>query len=145
MAVKITYFKKEDFLQQGEFNQFASECKINNLAFRKGDTLKNHEIKQVLDICNKYNGFDINTLIVKGEDDLTIWIEEKSQRTASQDSDNSSEIAAPPSAAQQPLPTKTVTKRYRGQVYEETVVDWAAVQQLNQQKPRRKYRGQYID
>ena len=143
MPGKIIYFKTEEFNQRGEFNQFASECKINNLMFRKGDAFKHHEIKRVLDTCNKYNGFDVNTLIVKGEDDLTIWIEEKSKRLAFEDSDN--KIAAQPETNPQSLPTKTVTKRYRGQVYEETVVDWAAVQQLNQQKPRRKYRGQYID
>ncbi|MEO1673086.1 MAG: hypothetical protein AAFR77_20300 [Cyanobacteria bacterium J06631_2] len=44
------------------------------------------------------------------------------------------------------MPTKVVTKRYRGQVYEETVVDWAAVKQMpTMDKSRRKYRGNYID
>ena len=44
-----------------------------------------------------------------------------------------------------PLPTKTVVKKYRGQEYQETIVDWTALQQIDRQKPRRKYRGQYID
>ena len=93
--------------------------------------------------CNIY----FNTLIIRGEDDLTIWIEDKSQRSSSQDNNDNSVIANPPktTTTQQSLPTKTVARRYRGQVYEETVVDWEAVQQLDQQKPRRKYRGQYID
>lgn len=145
MAGKITYFKTEEFDQRGEFNQHSSECKINNLFFRKGNTLGHHEIKQVLDTCNKYNNFDINTLIVKGENDLTIWIEEKSKRSAAQDSQDHP-AASQPQANRQSAPTKTVTKRYRGQVYEEEVVDWAAMQQMNQpDKARRKYRGQYID
>ncbi len=142
MAGKITYFNTEEFNQQGVFNHLGSECKINDLVFRKGSTLAHLEIKQVLDTCNKYSNFDINTLIVKSEDDLTIWIEEKSQRPISQDN----QVTPPPQTNQQSMPTKTVTKRYRGQVYEETVVDWAAIQQTNQQgKPRRKYRGQYVD
>ena len=145
MAGKITYFKTEEFNQLGVFNQLGSECTINDLVFRKGATLAHLEIQQVLDTCNKYSNFGINTLIVKSEDDLTIWIEEKSQRPIFQDNQNH-QVASPPQANQQSIPTKTVTRRYRGQVYEETVIDWAAIQQMNQQgKPRRKYRGQYID
>lgn len=145
MAGKITYFETEEFNQLGVFNQLGSECKINDLVFRKGATLAHLEIKQVLDTCNRYNNFDINTLIVKSEDDLTIWVEEKSQRPISQDNQNH-QVASPLQANQQSRPKKTVTRRYRGQVYEETVVDLAAIQQMNQQdKPRRKYRGQYVD
>ena len=146
MAGKITYFKTEDFKHRGVFNQFYSECKLDNLVFVKGDTLKHSEIRQVLDTCNKYNSFDINTLIVKGEDDLTIWIEQKSQRqnTSNQASEQNKTSQVPQTTT--PLPTKTVTKRYRGQVYEETVVDWAAVQQIKPNNTtRRKYRGNYID
>lgn len=140
MAGKITYFKTEDFEQRGEFNQSHSECKLNDLVFIKGETLKHDEIKQVLDTCNKYTGFDINTLIIKGEEDLTIWIEQKAQ---SQGVKNQSIQRSP---SPQAMPTKVVTKRYRGQVYEETVIDWAAVQQMSAvEKPRRKYRGNYID
>lgn len=138
MVNKITYFKIEDFYQTADFRHQGSECKINDLVFRKGNTFGHHEIKQVLDICNKYQNFDTNTLIIKGEQELTIWIEDKSQQPNTQ--------AIETNSTPQSLPTKTVTKRYRGQVYEEEVVDWAAVQQANQQnKPRRKYRGQYID
>ena len=147
MAGKIIYFKTEDFNHRGTFNQFYSECKLDDLVFRKSDTLNHHEIKQVLDICNKYNSFNINTLIVKGEEDLTIWIEQKSQRSVPPErTNNIKETPQAATAAQQPLPTKVVTKRYRGQVYEETVVDWAAVQQMKQKNTaRRKYRGNYID
>ena len=55
------------------------------------------------------------------------------------------QVATQPAEDKQSLPTKTITKRYRGQEYEEVVIDWAAVQQNQQNKPRRKYRGQYID
>lgn len=144
MSGKITYFQTEEFYQRGIFSRHQTECKIDELVFTKGDTLKHHEIKQILDTCNKYNKFDINTLIIKGENDLTVWIEDKAQRPDSYDLENN-QVATQPVENKQSLPTKTVTKRYRGQVYEEVVVDWAAVQQNQQSKPRRKYRGQYLD
>ena len=146
MVSKITYLKTEDFNHRGVFNRFHSECKLDDLVFRKGNTLKHHEIKQVLDTCNKYNSFNINTLIVKGEENLTIWIEQKSQRSIAPERTNKLEETPQAAAAAQALPTKVVTKRYRGQVYEETVVDWAAVQQMkHKDTARRKYRGNYID
>ncbi|MEL6437735.1 MAG: hypothetical protein AAFQ80_00565 [Cyanobacteria bacterium J06621_8] len=138
MVEKITYLKVEEFNHQGEFNHHGSECRINSLVFRKGNTMGHHEIKQVLDICNKYQNFDTHTLIIRGEKELTVWIEDKAQRPVTQ--------AATDISASQSFSTKTVTRRYRGQVYEETVVDYAALQQNNQEnKPRRKYRGKYID
>lgn len=156
MTGKITYFKAEDFNRRGAFNQFYSECQLDNTAFRKGDVLKHEEIQLVLDTCKKYNNFGTNTLIVKDETTLTIWIEQISQRPASSDSNPIPSPAASnsDSSPQPSLPTKTVTKRYRGQVYEETVVDWAAVAmqkqgintgKINTGKQRRKYRGNYID
>ena len=145
MAAKITYFKAEDFNKRGTFNQFYSECRLDDLSFRRGDTLKHHEIKQVLDTCNKYNNFNINTLIVREKENLTIWIEQKSQPQATPD--KASNLNKTQTASmQQPLPTKVVTKKYRGRVYEETVVDWAAVQQIQKKDTvRRKYRGNYVD
>ena len=147
MPGKTTYLTISDFTERGVIGSSGLEYNINNFSFRKGDSLGHHQIKEMLDTCKKYHNIDINTLIVKDEKNLTLWIEEKSKRAASQPikSSNDEELAVETPANNQ-LPTKTVTKRYRGQVYEETVVDWAAVQQLNQQeKPRRKYRGQYID
>ncbi|MEM8675594.1 MAG: hypothetical protein AAGF83_17230 [Cyanobacteria bacterium P01_G01_bin.67] len=141
MAAKITYLVIEDFNQRVDFTHHSSECKINALVFRKGNTFFLQEIKQVLDTCNKYTSFDINTLIVKGESDLTIWIEEKSQRPNTQNT----LATATTQPNSQSLPTKTVTKRYRGQVYEEKIVDCLAIQQNQPDRSRRKYRGRYID
>ena len=62
MAGKIIYFKAEDFNHRGTFNQFYSECKLDDLVFRKSDTLNHHEIKQVLDICNKYNSRSVQKI-----------------------------------------------------------------------------------
>lgn len=150
MTGKTTYLTTEEFNDQALLNQIDSECTLNNLIFKKGDILEHHRIKEVLDICNKYNNFNINTLIVNSQEILTIWIEEKSQASPDQaiktqvDQDSQEKIASLPT--NQSIPTKKVTKRYRGQVYEEEVVDWGAMQQMNQQnKSRRKYRGQYID
>ena len=150
MPGKTTYLTTKDFKEKGTLANSGFECTINNSFFRKGDSLNGHQIKEVLDICSKYHTFNINTLIVKDEELLTIWIEEKSETSngeASESLQNKSEQSQIDNSSDRTsLPTKTVTKRYRGQVYEETVVDWTAVQQLKQQnKPPRKYRGQYID
>ncbi len=148
MASKITYIKTEDFETRRVLGSSSSECTLNNLLFRKSDAFDHHQIKEVLDICNKYNGFNINTLVVKSQDILTIWIEEKSKNTQSLESPENKhqEANRQIQSVNQPLPTKKVTKKYRGQEYEEEVVDWAAVQEMSQQnKPPQKYRGQYID
>ncbi len=150
MAGKTTYLTIEEFNNQAVLNQLDSKCTINNSIFKKGDVLQHQEIKEVLDICNNYNDFNINTLIVNSQETLTIWIEEKSQVSPVQaieiqkNKDNQEKIESWPT--NQSVPTKKVIKRYRGQVYEEEVADWSAMQQMNQQnKPRRKYRGHYID
>lgn len=147
MAGKITYFTVEDFASKGVFSDSGLKCTVNNVVFRKGDAFAGSEIKKVLDTCNKYNNFGLNTLIVKKENELTIWIQE--EPSASNKPNNSIQDRNHPASTQpqtnQSLPTKTVVKKYRGREYEETVVDWAALQQTNQSKPRRKYRGQYID
>ena len=150
MSGKTTYLTTKDFKEKGIVAASGFECTINNSYFRKGDSLSGHRIKEVLDICNKYHTFDINTLIVKDKELLTIWIEESPKTTnaeAQKFSHNESEQSQIENSTNQlSLPTKTVTRRYRGQVYEETVVDWSAVQQSKQQKKSpRKYRGQYVD
>ena len=83
---------------------------------------------------------------------ITIWIEHVSPSQATPAAKNDlfgTETQNVSDNAQTPLPTKTITKRYRGQIYEETVVDWAAVaiqkQPQSEDKNRRKYRGNYID
>ena len=150
MPGKSTYFDTKYFTEEGVFDSSGLECTINNSDFRKGDSLRNFQIKDVLNICKKYHRLNVNTLIIKDAEILTIWIEKKFEGDNSkmkkhpENQSEQSQIETP--ANNIPLPTKTVTKRYRGQVYEETVIDWSAVQQSSQQnKPARKYRGQYID
>ena len=150
MSGKNTYLNISDFTDRGFFNSSGLECTIDNVFFRKGDTLEHHQIKQVLDTCKQYNASNINTLIVKEQKTLTIWIADKSSSNQSQSAelkDREQDIVSSPKLeGDRALPTKTITKRYRGQIYEETVIDWSAVQQMSQpNKPRRKYRGQYID
>ena len=83
--------------------------------------------------------------MLQGKNDITVWIEDKSTSRLESQAQSASMINQQSSAQSQSLPTKTVIKRYRGQEYEGTVIDWAAMQQTQQPKPRRKYRGQYID
>ena len=150
MPGKTTYLTTKDFKERGSLAESGFECTINNSFFRKSDSLNDSRIKEVLDICNKYHTINLNTLIVKDKETLTIWIEESKKTindTAQKLSQNESEQSqVENSTDRSSLPTKTVTRRYRGQVYEETVVDWSAVQQSKQQKKSpRKYRGQYVD
>lgn len=145
MPSKISYFRTEHFLETADFNASGSKCTIDGLGFKKGDTFGHQETERVIIICNQYKDSDLNTLLVKGEDSLTIWVEEKSPTSSKPQNYQTSAVEQQSLTNPQPLPTKTVVKKYRGQEYEETVVDWAAIQQMNHQKPRRKYRGQYID
>lgn len=145
MSGKTTYLTTKDFKEKGIVAASGFECTINNSYFRKSDSLSNRQIKEILDICKKYHSFDINTLIIKDGGILTIWVEEKSKTTKS--SENLSQQPQVEILANNlSLPTKTVTRRYRGQIYEETVIDWSAVERSDRQnKSSRKYRGQYID
>ena len=147
MTGKITYFTIKDFAEKGVFDDSSSKCIINDAVFRKSDTFADFEIKKALDTCNKYNNFGVDTLVVKKDNELTIWIEEEfstsNETNNSQENLNHSPSTQP--QTNQSLPTKTVIKKYRGREYEEIVVDWAAVQQTNQHSSHRKYRGQYID
>ncbi len=145
MPGKIIYLSNDDFKSQGIFDLTGSECILDNLFFRKGDSLKHQQVRETLDLCKKYNDFNINTLIVKCQGSLTIWIEEKAKNAANQPVKSSENQPVKSPVKERSLPTKTVTKKYRGRVYEETVIDWLGVQQIQHNKPRRKYRGQYVD
>lgn len=149
MSGKTTYLSTSNFTEQAIIDSSGVECSLNNSYFRKGDSLKHEDIREILDICKKYHKLNINTLVIENEQVLTIWIEKKPKKTSIQnvefDSQKPQSQRETP-ANNQPLPTKTITRRYRSQVYEETVIDWSAIHQSNQQnKSPRKYRGQYID
>ena len=147
MAGITTYFTVEDFAQKGVFSDSGLST-VDDVVFRKGNTFAEFEIKKVLDICNKYNNFGVNTLIVKKENELTIWIEDSAFNKSNNSYEDPNHPAPTQPQSDRSVPTKTVIKRYRGREYQETVVDWTALQQLqqtNQPKPPRKYRGQYID
>ena len=66
------------------------------------------------------------------------------EQISGQQQSTSKEQIDPPNS----IPTKKVVRRYRGQTYEVEVPDYTTLMQLaqhNQNKPRRKYRGQYVD
>lgn len=77
-----TYLEFKELDQKGTFNKSGSEYTLDNIVFRKSKTWNSGEIEQAKDACNKYHRFDLNTLIVKEENKLTIWIEKKSSTTA---------------------------------------------------------------
>ena len=145
MTGTTTYLESKELVQKGTFNKSGSEYTLDNMVFRKSKTWNDGDIEQAKDACNKYHKFDLSTLIVKEENKLTIWIEKKSSITASIKKTEPQETIQI-QEDRQPIPTKTITKKYRGQEYEQVVVDSAAIQQTDlENKPRRKYRGQYID
>ena len=145
MAGTTTYLESKELVQKGTFNKSGSEYTLDNIVFRKSKTWNGSDIEQAKDACNKYHKFDLSTLIVKEENKLTIWIEKKSSITATKKNTEPQETIQT-QKDKQPIPTKTITKKYRGQEYEQVVVDWTAIQQTDlENKPRRKYRGQYID
>lgn len=145
MPSKTSYFKTERFLKEATFDRSGLKCVIKNRIFKKDDSWTHDESEKVINLCSQYRNNEIDTLVVKGKNDLTVWIEDKS--TAAIESPNQVASIADRQSLTDPqaLPTKTIIKKYRGREYEETVVDWAAVQQIQQPKPRRKYRGQYVD
>lgn len=145
MTGTTTYLESKELDQKGTFNQSGSEYTLDNIVFRKSKTWNGGEIEQAKDACNKYHKFDLNTLIVKEENKITIWIEKKSSITATKKNTEPQETIQT-QEERQPISTKTITKKYRGKEYEQVVVDSAAIQQTDlQNKPRRKYRGRYID
>ena len=145
MAGTTTYLEFKELVQKGTFNKSGSEYTLDNMVFRKSKTWNGGEIEQAKDTCNKYHKFDLSTLIVKKENKLTIWIEKKSSITATKENTEPQEIIQT-QQDRQSIPTKTIIKKYRGQEYEQVVVDWTKIQQTDlQNKPRRKYRGRYID
>ena len=109
-------------------------------------------------------------MVVRSQEYLTIWVEDKIQSALRQNNkmNNKKAVAQNNDSVStekvlqkyrgrayeketivqnnDSVPTKKVTKRYRGRVYDEEVVDWSQMQPTSQpKKPRRKYRGQYID
>lgn len=171
MAGTTRYFTTKNFTLEGVFDEFGLEYTINNLVYRKSASLEFHKLTEVFNICKEYNDFGINILVVRGKEHLTIWIEDKSKSYRSKNEEiNNKQTVVPHSQSvstnevvkkyrgqeyegekiiisnHQSVPTKKVVKKYRGRVYEEEVVDWSKMQPINQQnKPPRKYRGQYID
>ncbi len=148
MTVRTAYLKKDHFVEKANFDGSGEKCILNDLVFKKGDTLEKHELKTAITRSKQYNYKKLNTIVVRGKKDITLWIEDKSSTSSQIERELNSPIESNPQPTNQSLPTKTVTEKYRGREYQKVVVDWAAVQQinqLNQQKPRRKYRGQYID
>ncbi|WP_019508425.1 hypothetical protein [Pleurocapsa sp. PCC 7319] len=197
MTGKNTWLTTENSTPKEFLDQSNSEFSLNDLVWRKVDNFKHNQILEVLDICQKYNELDVNTFVVRSQENLTIWIEETSKLPSSHNNPNTkvnkdqTVLQTPQSISTktvvkdfQPIPTQTVRqnsqsiptekvtrkyrgqmyeeeqlasnhdsiptkteiKKYRGKLYEEEIIDWTKMQPPSpQNKPRRKYRGHYID
>ena len=152
-------------LTEKEFSKYsdtlnASSVDFEGNSFNKKFTFSLEMQERAIKYCQKFAAKKIKSLLVKGEYGITVWIETQNS--------NFKEIkleSLPPTEIIKPsndesniesnnsqehithkIPTKKVTRVYRGQTYEVEVLDYSALQNMpKQQKPRRKYRGQYID
>ncbi len=76
MAVKSTYLTVNNPKEQVSFDSTGLRCKINEINFTQKSSLEDREIKEVLNICKKYHASNLDTLIIKDNNILTIWMEE---------------------------------------------------------------------
>ena len=93
---------------------------------------------------NSKSAISLNELVKNIPDPTQEAKNSNSEQISSQQPSVSKEETNVPTS----IPTKKVVRRYRGQTYEVEVPDYPALMQLaqrNQNKPRRKYRGQYVD
>ena len=156
-----------------EFNKYsyplnASSIDYEGNSFNKRLTFSLAMQEQAIKFCQKLAVIKIKSLLVTGKYGITIWIQtqnsnsksikpksllfttEKKETKQSYDESNNvkSSDVEQLNSPQENLTNKLPTRKrvYRGQTYEVKIVDYSAIQKIpNRQKPRRKYRGQYVD
>lgn len=147
----------------------ASFIDFKGNSFSKGFTFSLGMQEQAIKFCQKLAAKKIKSLLVKGKHGITIWIQTKGDNSeginpkyhlpttekevTKQSYDESTNITSSNAELNNSqenrtnkVPTKKVTRVYRGQTYEVEIPDYSTIQEIpNQQKPRIKYRGQYVD
>lgn len=169
MVGRITYLSREKFVACGVFAQENLEYITNDFVFIRKDSLELRRLEETRNICQKYSKLNLNTIVVRSSEHLTVWVEdrEKSFLKRIETIQSKNNLAQYHSASENKtvhkyrgreyekekittnrnlICTQKVIKKYRGQTYQEAVVNWSS---LKPEKPpekfRRKYRGQYID
>ena len=156
-------------LTEKEFSKYlenlnASSVDYEGSSFNKGFTFSLAMQEQAIKHCQKFATQKLKSLLVKGRYGITVWIQTQSSNSEevleflpsieivkpSDDESSSVNFNAGANNSQEnithEIPAKKVTRVYRGQTYEVEIPDYSTIQNISgQQKPRRKYRGQYID
>ena len=161
MSSLVIQIAEEELRKSGNLASNAQSVDFENVSFRKGPTFPLEMYEKALAYCEKFSVKQLKSLIVKNKYSLTIWNQQQTSVISDQDAAKAgteklqtptsqvefTENSGQEQAAPNKVPTKTVVRHYRGQTYEVQVPDYSAIQQQlsNKQKPRRKYRGQYID
>jgi hypothetical protein len=136
---KQTSYKKNDLFINFENNQF-----------KKGLTFSLTMQDQAINYCQRLVAKSLSILLVKEKYSFTVWVQEKnieSQETklksalsvanlelVTENTNFQEEVktASTPQLTHQQVPTKKVTKVYRGQTYEAEIPDYSTIQSLEQ-------------
>lgn len=162
------YFTEQEFHKYSRFLN-ASSIDFEGDSFNKGVTFSLKMQEQAIKYCQKLAAKKIKSLSIKSKYGITIWIQTEGdedketkpklhllneEKAIEQSHTESNKITSSDLEKFNSLPknltnevsTKKVTRVYRGQTYEVEIPDYSAIQKRSsRQKPRRKYRGQYVD
>lgn len=157
------------YLTEKEFSKYLGTLNTSSIdyegsSFNKKFTFSLGMQEQAIKYCQKFAAKKIKSLLVKGKYGITIWIQTQNSNSEeikseipiteivkpSNNKSNSVNSALELDNSQEnithKIPTKKVTRVYRGQTYEVEIIDYSTLHNMpKQQKPRRKYRGQYVD
>lgn len=148
MSAYIKELTEQEFRQQALVSKDNSSAMFENKSYKQGLTFSIPMKRKALKYCQKLIEKNLSSFLVQGTYCFTVWIEKEERNVSTIEQPNvqhSSVVSAPQNIAQK-VPTKKITRVYRGQTYEVEIADYDNVQPLqNKPKARRKYRGQYID
>ena len=138
-----------------EFNRQIGEDKksstviFQNVDYKKGPTYSLSMRTEALTYCQNNMAKKLKSIIVESAHFITVWSQTKNSQNPAKSVASSSSInnTHQAQAAQAKIPTKKITRRYRGQTYEVEIPDYEALKKNQSQKQtqRKKYRGQYIN
>ncbi|MEO0683881.1 MAG: hypothetical protein AAFY76_02210 [Cyanobacteria bacterium J06649_11] len=122
------------------------EEKVNSIKGKNTINFNNKTYKRIKFFSNKYehkipetieecSSDDLEIILVEHRKFYSIWLEKKVENKSKVESASKSEFKS----------NQKIIKRYRGQVYEEEILDSATLKIDKINKKRLKYRGKYID
>ena len=153
MSAYITQLTEQEFQKQTHPDEHDLSVKFQESLFKQKLTFSLPMKKQAMRYCQKLIENNLSSLLVKGTYCFTVWVQETNSlnisttNKSSTDNNINSSTASVSVETAPKVPTKKITKTYRGQTYEVEIPDYSGIKNIaeNNQKSRRKYRGQYID